>query len=631
MGQKGAERLLPFNMVKIEEKSVKYRLLGNRHYQKAQDKDALQNYYLALDEAPVGSNSYFQAMCNIAVTLVNLGFAECAETHMKRLLDKETGKPVIKQVANVVKKLNSSSKSTRTGFFESPTQILYKTPNKLYPQLSSAVNVSYNKSRGRHLVAAEDIPVGSVIGLEVPHLLVTVAERTNCHYCGRILPLSYIPCEKCNVRFCNESCRDEGQYFHRFLDHSSYVRDHFIFDLAVRIVMTYSRFEVENCFQSPPKRENVNTQYDDKTLSGIFCLQSYSLLEKNSRFDEAISALMEYPEFIQGKGYDVYDEKTLKSLLAKTLKAIVTRIELNAHLIYHDPCPWIISGDIASNMLNDAEIPFKHSLNTKKIELLNTSETSIDVTAVCLLPVASIANHSCVPNLITSFCDKDERCIVIRTSRDVYAGEELLHNYGPILGLHTFEQRQERLQRDFMFICKCEACVMAGEHPIDKRLSNQRCCLCQIFNVVLLRLNDLLSGFFGLDDFRPSSSKEFCCKSCANDTYKQVSYFKMEADLKKDIAALESDNWNWSDVKAYDRGFEVFQKAQAIYYVGNRMVEEFVTKACLAAMNAGYYHYGQKYIEYLSEMRKVIFHGRYCPFLANAFLLPAVFDIVLTK
>lgn len=61
----------------------------------------------------------------------------------------------------------------------------------------------------------------------------------------------------------------------------------------------------------------------------------------------------------------------------------------------------------------------------------------------------------------------------------------------------------------------------------------------------------------------------------------------MEADLKKDIAALESDNWNWSDVKAYDRGFEVFQKAQAIYYVGNRMVEEFVTKACLAAMNAG--------------------------------------------
>lgn len=55
----------------------------------------------------------------------------------------------------------------------------------------------------------------------------------------------------------------------------------------------------------------------------------------------------------------------------------------------------------------------------------------------------------------------------------------------------------------------------------------------------------------------------------------------------RNFVALESEDWDWADADVYDRAFKVFQKAQTIYYVGNRTVEKFVCNACLAAMNAG--------------------------------------------
>lgn len=53
---------------------------------------------------------------------------------------------------------------------------------------------------------------------------------------------------------------------------------------------------------------------------------------------------------------------------------------------------------------------------------------------------------------VFSFSDKDERCLVIRTSRDVFSGEELLHNYGPMLGIHSYEKRQVMGCRHF-YVC----------------------------------------------------------------------------------------------------------------------------------------------------------------------------------
>lgn len=138
-------------------------------------------------------------------------------------------------------------------------------------------------------------------------------------------------------------------------------------------------------------------------------------------------------------------------------------------------------------------------------------------------------------------------------------------------------------------------------------------------------------------------------------------------------AALEVEKWDWNNDGIHDEVFKVFEKSLKVYYMGHRRLEDFVERACLAAVKtggfkivftlnaslftnsnpkiflylkqmccskhfqvvyclvAGYFEYAEKYITFLSGLRKLIFGGSYCSFLANASLLTVVFEIIRMK
>lgn len=86
--------------------------------------------------------------------------------------------------------------------------------NSLVPGLCNKVEVKYTKKSGRHVVAKEDIPVGTVIGVQKPYLsCVKVEFRYNfCYYCTKQTWASVF-CDDCdNCIFCSESCREKAIY-----------------------------------------------------------------------------------------------------------------------------------------------------------------------------------------------------------------------------------------------------------------------------------------------------------------------------------------------------------------------------------------------------------------------------------
>ncbi|KAL3471071.1 hypothetical protein BJX99DRAFT_250700 [Aspergillus californicus] len=72
-------------------------------------------------------------------------------------------------------------------------------------------------------------------------------------------------------------------------------------------------------------------------------------------------------------------------------------------------------------------------------------------------PRASIANHSCCPN-ITHKPDK-QGCMVFTASRDILAGEECCITYFDMAEFVTVNERREHLQSLFRFKCGCPRCV----------------------------------------------------------------------------------------------------------------------------------------------------------------------------
>lgn len=96
-------------------------------------------------------------------------------------------------------------------------------PNAKMPSCSDSLSLSYDKIKGRHLVATRNIKVGDVVMIDKPFSFSTDIEAlaTNCLHCHVSLNLESnvrIPCENCQtVSFCSKDCRlDSWQKYHKY-------------------------------------------------------------------------------------------------------------------------------------------------------------------------------------------------------------------------------------------------------------------------------------------------------------------------------------------------------------------------------------------------------------------------------
>ena len=89
---------------------------------------------------------------------------------------------------------------------------------------------------------------------------------------------------------------------------------------------------------------------------------------------------------------------------------------------------------------------------------------------------ASMMNHSCIPAIINSFTGSK---LVVRAVRTVQAGREVTNCYGPHYRRHTYMERQEMLNNQYMFRCICLACTDTKERTHLDRFMAYQCKKCK--------------------------------------------------------------------------------------------------------------------------------------------------------
>lgn len=92
----------------------------------------------------------------------------------------------------------------------------------------------------------------------------------------------------------------------------------------------------------------------------------------------------------------------------------------------------------------------------------------------------SIFNHSCDPHVTRNFIGS--RCQV-RMIRNVNKNEEIYDNYGVVYAVNPSDERQEKLETQYFFTCRCQPCRQSwplfDKIPNDMRAINLKCLDCK--------------------------------------------------------------------------------------------------------------------------------------------------------
>ena len=95
--------------------------------------------------------------------------------------------------------------------------------------------------------------------------------------------------------------------------------------------------------------------------------------------------------------------------------------------------------------------------------------------ATAIYPSASMMNHSCNPSVINSFYG---RRLIVKAIKKIVAGEEVFNCYGPHFRRHTVQERQDMLQSQYHFTCKCLPCKKKELSEFQERFSALKCNSC---------------------------------------------------------------------------------------------------------------------------------------------------------
>ncbi|ESO83273.1 hypothetical protein LOTGIDRAFT_169490 [Lottia gigantea] len=100
--------------------------------------------------------------------------------------------------------------------------------------------------------------------------------------------------------------------------------------------------------------------------------------------------------------------------------------------------------------------------------ILDTSQVRI---ATAIYPTASLMNHSCDPTIISSFHGDT---LIVKSVKKVLEGEEIYNCYGPHHKRMVRKRRQEVLENQYFFHCKCPPCCeeRAGDIKFNAAICN---------------------------------------------------------------------------------------------------------------------------------------------------------------
>ncbi|XP_014467646.1 PREDICTED: SET and MYND domain-containing protein 4-like [Dinoponera quadriceps] len=492
------------------EKATLFKLVGNREFQSKKYALSVSTYTKSAIYAPADSEDLSVAIANRSASLFYLGkYHECikdielatklkyprnlcyklyvravqcylklgkkeyarAALHQLRLLinddmpnaKKEALEKQLAQLSSSVSRMVDTGDDVTdiTEAHSLPEISFGENPN--LPSASAAVDVKYTPQKGRHVIANRDIKKGQTLLVEKPFSFVLLeCDGINdlCENCCRSYGKNPTPCSGClNTLFCDANCWDEAySSYHRWECAGNQMglwQQIGVAHLGLKTLLKCTTTNDSSMFNSIQQLVTCfdNLTANDLIVYGITATMLTLYLTKYTDYFKVFNIrehlVSKFTDNTFNFNNDLASESDERVYVSSLLLRHVLQLICNGHAI---------------TKLN--------KIASDKDKLCVEQQDRI---ATAIYPSASMMNHSCDPNIITSFVDQ---YLIVRAMKDIAAGEEVLNCYGPNFRRMSKEHRYEILKNQYGFTCRCEPCVMPEYQNFMDRFQAIKCPEC---------------------------------------------------------------------------------------------------------------------------------------------------------
>ncbi|MED6282850.1 hypothetical protein CHARACLAT_002569 [Characodon lateralis] len=387
------------------------------------------------------------------------------------------------------------------------------------------VSVGCSKGKGFHLVALKRITAGEVILSDRPFSWVLLpgiekvkgkrrrekdtqreivfgAEHRRCHWC-LAETLCAVACEGCSWScYCSAACQREAWEEHHHWEcplGAELAAMGVMAQLALRVTVKAGIKNIQIARQTIRDEQRKSEQYNPY-LTVFHLLHHIEHQSTGLRFLCAVTVATLYLKFSKAGPLPVSwtfnDASSSKSQSSDGPKKKEEDTEWSSEL-------WVVGSAVLRHMLqlmcNAQAVITLQDAGSKTSRVQSVEEIRI---ATAIFPTLSLLNHSCCPNTSLVFstgaaadpCDSQESIgfnqpllgegrqgprvtVTVRAARVITPGEEILHCYGPHSNRMGTRERQRLLQRQYYFLCECEACSVQ-EQELRESSRNESGLLC---------------------------------------------------------------------------------------------------------------------------------------------------------
>ncbi|XP_058019880.1 SET and MYND domain-containing protein 4 isoform X2 [Ahaetulla prasina] len=371
---------------------------------------------------------------------------------------------------------------------------------------SVAVSLGFSSCKGRHLVAAQDLPPGKLLVREAAFASVLCPGQSlllegtaqalqdgqlanpdlHCHHCLRPL-LASVPCRGCSYsRYCSPVCAQLAWSSYHWAECAL---GGLLLALGVFCHVAFRTVLVAGFAQV---KALVTQSQEGDTLAVAAAAEKDALLipgcEADGRYSgsyRAIFSLLPHTE---------QHSPGLRFLCGLSVAALCKALEdasLEAWIVVGGTKeePGAVEKEGGPTVLEVlGEAMLRHVLqlqcNGQAVTTLRPSGPEDGLVAgsgqvrlaTGFFPALSLLNHSCDPNTSVAFTG----CTVeVRALRSIPRGQELLHCYGPHRCRMAAAERRRRLMAQYFFECHCQACLEELQPSEAPEAGLFRCPACQ--------------------------------------------------------------------------------------------------------------------------------------------------------
>uniref|UniRef100_A0A1L8DC02 SET domain-containing protein n=1 Tax=Nyssomyia neivai TaxID=330878 RepID=A0A1L8DC02_9DIPT len=435
---------------KSDKKSEEYRKLGNKYFLSHDPHDyveALKEYNKSACFA-LSTEHKSTAISNRSAVLFKMEmFPECIESIR---LAREFSLP-----ERLKDKLEHREQMCREKLRNEPPEdvlvpMIDLPVNEKIPYIAKCLALRENKKFGRHIIAEEEIPAGTIIALDKPYCQVIVNSHKyiRCTTCLLQVPHLLIPCDTCTqAMFCSMACKEKAlKEFHAIECAVSgsllkLFRPEYL--LASRMVVcAYQAFPDTQTMQGALKK----MEKEKKTIFNFDCSQELSPEEKYTPIHTLVTNENNHDENYLLPNY------VMSCLIFNVFKKGSTIFRQRYLTTRED------ENFLKNIIFRHCMISF-HNANLLSCMTVNSSGPGPgpeDEYGNRISSFTSLINHSCCSNT---------RCFPIGTSygmvtiKKIAAGEQIFNTFGIFYTSMELKMRQDEALQVYGFQCKCLACT----------------------------------------------------------------------------------------------------------------------------------------------------------------------------